>query len=161
MKLIISVISLNCFISFSDYFSFLSYFQSQIPILVDNKGQLKTKLYDKTTDFSFRMFTFHLYVAIFQQRLYTEYVFPNSYDMIGLLFLIMISFIDGAAFKKLLSHKFHEANLKYSLRRFNGHHHKCIDCYGVYVSQRKKHLFQLYNYNYVCYTGLDLLLCLS
>jgi hypothetical protein len=41
---------------------------------IDSEWRLRTKLYDKRDDFNFPIFTFHLYVATFQQHLYMDYI---------------------------------------------------------------------------------------
>ena len=41
---------------------------------VDSEGRLRTTLYDRRDDSNFPLWTFHLYVATFQQHLHMEYI---------------------------------------------------------------------------------------
>ena len=82
----------------------------------------------------FPLWTFHLYVATFQQHLYMEYISLlirhskacGSYH----------DFIDRKlqVTRKLLNHGFLVANLKSSFRKFYGRHHNLVNSYGVFVS---------------------------
>jgi len=42
---------------------------------IDFEDRLRSKLYDKRDTFNFLLWTLHLYVATFQQRLHIEYMY--------------------------------------------------------------------------------------
>ena len=55
----------------------------------------RMKLYDKRYDSIFTLWTFHLYVATFQQYLHMEYISLNWYDIPEIFVPIRISLIEG------------------------------------------------------------------
>ena len=61
---------------------------------IDIEGWLKTKLYDNEMISASHLWFFHFYVAIFQQRLHTEYISPNWYDIPALVFRVFHDFIE-------------------------------------------------------------------
>ena len=66
-----------------------------IHLEIDSEWKLRNKLYDIRDDLNFPLWTFHLYVAIFQQHLYMEYISLSWYDIPELVVPIMISLIEG------------------------------------------------------------------
>ena len=87
---------------------------------IEGEGWLGTKLYDKRDDFNFPSWTFHAYVAAFQQHLHMEYISQlirysracGSYQ----------EFLDRGLLltRNLLNRRFLIVKLKSSLRKFYG-----------------------------------------
>ena len=106
---------------------------------IDSEGRLRTKLYDKRDDLKFPLWTFHSYVATFQQHLHMEYISLSwacgSYQ----------DFLDRGLLltKKLLNQGFHLVKLKSSLGKFCSRHHDLVDRYGISMSQRTTDMFHL------------------
>jgi hypothetical protein len=92
----------------------------------------------------FLLWTFHLYVATFQQHLHMEYISLSWSDIPELVVPIM-DFLDIGLLltETLLNQGFLLVKWKSSLRKFYGRHHDLIDRYGISVSQVTKNMFQL------------------
>ena len=72
-----------------------------------------------------QLWTFHFYVATFQQRLHNDYLSSDCYlyDITGLVFSYHKSLDRRLLLKrKLINHDFIMLNLKSSLRKIYGHH---------------------------------------
>jgi len=113
-------------------------------IEIDSEGRLRTRLYDKRDVFNFPLWTFHSYVAIFQQHLHLEHIsllvirysracgsYQDSLDR-GLLLT-----------RKPFNQGFFLVKLKSSHRKFYGHHHDLVDRYGISVSHMTTDMFHL------------------
>ena len=62
---------------------------------IDSEGRLRTKLYDKGDVSIFPLWTFHLYVATFQQHLHMEHISLSWYDIPEHMVPVRISLIEG------------------------------------------------------------------
>ena len=78
------------------------------------------------------LWTFHLYVATFQQHLHVEYIY-FSIDFFDRWLLLT---------RKLLKQGFLLVKLKWSLRNFYGRHHDLVNHYGISVSQMTTDIFR-------------------
>jgi len=67
---------------------------------IDSEGRLRKKLYNKRDDFNFPLWTFHSYVATFQQHLHMWYMYISLswYDIPELVVPIRISLIEGCCY---------------------------------------------------------------
>ena len=82
----------------------------------------------------FPLWTFHLYVATFQQHLHMEYMSLSWYDIPELLVPIRIAHRGLLLTRKQLNQGFLWVKLKSSLRKFYGRHHDMVDRYGISVT---------------------------
>ena len=64
-------------------------------LVIDSVGRLRTTLYEKGIISIFPLWTFHSYVATFQQHLHMEYISLRWYDIPELVVPIRISLIEG------------------------------------------------------------------
>ena len=94
---------------------------------IDSEGRLRTKLHDFTKEMIsiFPSWTFHSYVATFQQHLHMEYISLSWNDILELV----------GPIRKLLNQGF-LVKLKSSLRKFYGRHHDLVDRFGISVWQK-------------------------
>ena len=66
-----------------------------LPLEIDSEWRLRTKLYDKEIISIYPLWTFHLYVATFQQHLHMEYISLSWCDISEFVVPIRISLIEG------------------------------------------------------------------
>jgi hypothetical protein len=64
-------------------------------LYIDTERRLRTKHYEKRDVSIFPLWTFHLYVATFEQHLHMEYISLSWYDIPELVISIRISLIEG------------------------------------------------------------------
>lgn len=109
---------------------------------IDNKGWLKTKLYDKRDDFSFPIVNFPFLSSNFPAApaygVYISQLIRYSRACIS-----YHDFLDRGLLltRKLLNQEFQMVKLKSSLRKFYGRHHELVDRYGITVSQMISDMF--------------------
>jgi hypothetical protein len=66
-----------------------------IHIEIDSERRLRTKLYDKEMISIFPLWTFHFYLATFQQHLHMEYISLSWYNILELVVPIRNPLIEG------------------------------------------------------------------
>jgi hypothetical protein len=72
---------------------FASYLDLHLEI--DSEGRIERNFTTKKIISIFPLWTFHLYVAAFQQHLHMEYIYLSWYDIPELVVPIRISLIEG------------------------------------------------------------------
>ena len=98
--------------------------------LIDNEGRLKTKLYDKSDDFSFTIVTFPFLrsdiLAAPAYRVYISQLIRYSRACFS-----YHDFLDRGLLltRKLLNQEFQMVKMKSSLRKFYGRHQEFIDSF--------------------------------
>ena len=102
---------------------------------IDSEGRLRTMIS------IFQLWTFHLYVAVFQQHLHMEYISLSWYDIPELLAHILDRRL--LLTRKILNQGFLLVKLKSSLRKLYGRHHDFNYRYAISVSQMITDMFHL------------------
>ena len=111
---------------------------------IDDRGQLKTKLYDKRDDFTFPIVNFPFICSnIPAAPAYGVYI--SQLIRYSRACCYYSDFLDRARLltNKLLNQGFVAPRLKSSLNKFYGRHHDLIDRYGISVSTLKTDLLSL------------------
>ena len=101
----------------------------ELHLEVGSDGRLRTKLYDKRDDFNFPIMNFPAapaYGVYICQVIRYSRTCASYQDFLDRGLLLT---------RKLLNQGFLLVKLKSSLRKFYGHHHDLVDCYGISVSQ--------------------------
>ena len=114
--------------------STVSYLELHLEIKYE--GKFKAKLYNKRDDFTFPIVNFPSTVAIFQQHERIEFIFHNSYVILGLMCYTVILLIELSCLGKSYSKQSYVAPiLTSSLQNFYGPHHELIDLRNVNFSK--------------------------